>query len=40
MLAQSRNLVEQGEYTHARDLLRQALLIDSAIAQGERCWKK
>src|SRR4029077_8958464 len=29
MVTQSRELVDQGDYPHARDLLRQALLIDS-----------
>jgi uncharacterized protein YbaR (Trm112 family) len=36
MVAQSRELVEQGDFARARDLLRQALLIDSsnAVARG------
>ena len=40
MLAQSRDLVEQGEYTHARDLLRQALLIDSGNSTGRALLEK
>jgi len=40
MLAQSRDLVEQGEYAHARDLLRQALLIDSGNSTGRALLEK
>src|SRR6266481_7672830 len=40
MLAQNRDLVEQGEYAHARDLLRQALLIDSGNSTGRALLEK
>ena len=40
MVAQSCELVEQGDYVHARDLLRQALLIDSKNATARTLLEK
>jgi hypothetical protein len=40
MVAQSCELVEQRDYAHARDLLRQALLIDSKNATARTLLEK